>query len=130
MQGIKCPSCGEENGPCLVQNGQYMYHIEQKKAAYPTIYEHSECAECRQLKDRMVNAQYAVAAFGPSSCGDRPKSKWPRSYKDEFHNQELAANEARARYELHLSTVHKDENHQCDLERNLSILLREGRLRP
>lgn len=127
---IKCPSCGAENGPCLIQNGQPMYHIERKKAAYPTTYEHPECDECRQLKDRMVNAEYSVTAFGPSSCDGRPKSKWGKAYKDEFRNQELWANEARAKYELHLATVHKDENYQRNIERNLTVLLREGRLRP
>lgn len=130
VQEIKCPSCGAENGPCLIQNGQHMYHEERKRAAYPTTYEHPECDECRQLKDRMVNAEYSVGSFGPTLCGGQPKSKWGKAYKDEFRNQELAANEARAQYELHLGTVHKDENHQRDLGRNLTILLREGRITP
>lgn len=95
-----------ENGPCLVQNGQYMYHIERKKAAYPITYEHPECEECRQLKDRMVNAEYSVTSFGPSSCDGRPKSKWGKSYKDEFYRLELARNHAKAKYEAHLATVH------------------------
>jgi hypothetical protein len=118
---IKCPSCGAENAPCLVQNGQYMYHIERKKAAYPTTYEHPDCEECRQLKDRMVNAEHSVTAFGPSSCGGTPKSKWGKAYKD---------HEARAKYEVHLGVVHNDERYQRELGQNLSILLREGRLRP
>ena len=126
---IKCPSCGADNAPCLVQNGQYMYHIERKKAAYPTTYEHPDCEECRQLKDRMVNAEYSVTAFGPSSCGGTPKSKWGKAYKDQFRNQQLGANEARAKYEFHLGVVHNDERYQRDLGQNLTILLREGRLR-
>jgi hypothetical protein len=130
VREIKCPSCGAENGPCLVQNGQEMYHEERKKAAYPTTYEHPECEECRQLKDRMVNAEYSVRSFGPTLWGGAPESKWGKSYKDEFHRLELAANEARAKYEVHLGKDHKDENHQSDLGKNLTILLREGRLKP
>jgi hypothetical protein len=109
IREIKCPSCGAENRPCFVMNGQDMYHEERKRAAYPTTYEHPDCAECRELKDRMVRAEYAVTAFGPTFCGGRPKSKWSKAYKDEFRNQELAANEARAKYEYHLRSVHKDD---------------------
>lgn len=107
-----------------------MYHIERKKAAYPTAYEHPECSECRQLKDRMVNADYSVTSFGPSSCDGRPKSKWGKSYRDEFYRLELARNHAKAKYEAHLATVHKDENHQRSLPENITIMMREGRLRP
>jgi hypothetical protein len=130
IREIKCPSCGAENGPCLVVNGQEMYHEERKRAAYPTTYEHPDCAECRQLKDRMVRAEYGVTAFGPTFCGGKPKSKWSKGFKDEFRNRELAANEARAEYEYHLGTVHKDEGHQRDLIQNLEIIMREGRLKP
>ena len=127
---IKCPSCGAENGPCLVQNGQDMYRIERKKAADPTTYEHPECEECRQLQDRMVNAEYSVSSFAPSFGGGRPKSNGGQSYKDGFRRLELARNDARAKYEFHLGTVHQDQSHQGDLVRNLEIMLREGRLNP
>lgn len=127
---IKCPSCGAENGPCLVQNGQHMYHIERKKAAYPTTYEYPECEECRQLKDGMVNAEYSVTSFGPSSCDGRPKSKWGKAYKSEFYRLELARNLAKAKYEAHLATDHKDETLQRSLPENITIMMREGRLKP
>lgn len=130
IREIKCPSCGAENGPCLVVKGQEMYHEERKRAAYPTTYEHPECEECRKLKDRMVRAEYSVTAFGSTFCGGEPKSKWSKGYKDEFRNQELEAREARAEYEVHLGTVHKDVDHQQDLGRNLTTLLREGRIKP
>jgi hypothetical protein len=107
-----------------------MYHVERKKAAYPTRYEHPECEKCRKLKDRMVDAEHSVSSFAPSSCGGQPKSKWGRAYKDEFRRMELARNEARAEYEVHLGTEHNDENHQRNLGHNLTILLREGRLMP
>lgn len=129
---IKCPVCGVENAPCLVQNGIGMYHSERKKAAYPTFYEHPDCAECRKLKDAMVSAEDSSRNCRPDFSGgsSKPKSKWPKQWRDESYRQELAANRARAEYEFHLGTVHKDENHQRDLGQNLNIMIREGRLKP
>jgi hypothetical protein len=105
---IKCPVCGKENAPCIVENGVSKYHVERQRAAYPTTYEHPECEECRKLKDRMVNAESAHKTFHPDFGGNKPKSKWPKSWRDESHNLELAAKGARAKYEYHLHTTHKD----------------------
>jgi len=122
---IKCPVCGKENAPCIVENGVSKYHVERQRAAYPTTYEHSECEECRKLKDRMVNAESLYRTFHPDFGGNKPQSKWPKSWRDESRNLEMAAREARAEYEIHLGTAHKDEIHQHDLGRNLNTLLRE-----
>lgn len=128
---IKCPVCGVENAPCIVQNGQNMYHVKRQRAAYPTTYEHPDCAECRKLKDAMVEAESSHRNFRPDFGGGyRPKSKWPKDWREESYRVEMAANRARADYEFHLGAVHKDENHQRDLERNLTIIMREGRLKP
>lgn len=127
---IKCPVCGAENGPCIVENGQNMYHTERKRAAYPTRYEHPECAECRQLKDAMVDADSAYRTFRPDFGGNKPKSKWPKDWRTESERLERAAHLAGAKYRFHLGSEHKDENYVRDLERNLTIIMREGRLKP
>lgn len=127
---IKCPVCGVENAPCSVENGMNMYHSQRKLAAYPTTYEHPDCAECRQLKDSMVSAESSYRTHRPDVGGNKPKSKWPKDWRDESQRLELAFNLARAKYEFHLATVHKDENQQHGIERNLAIIMREGRLKP
>jgi hypothetical protein len=130
VREIKCPICGVENAPCIVENGVPKYHEERQRAAYPTTYEHPDCVECRKLKDRWVNAESSYKTFRPDFGDYKSKSKWPKAWKEESHNLEMAKNDAKAEYEVHLGTVHKDENHQRDLGRNLMTLLREGRLKP
>ena len=127
---IKCPSCGAENGPCAVIDGIDMFHESRKLAAYPTTYEHPECEECRRLKDWMVSAESSFRSCRPDFGGHRPKSRWPKAWRDELYTREKAANLARAKYELHLATVHKDDASPYDIERNVTIVLREGRLKP
>jgi hypothetical protein len=129
---IKCPSCGAENGPCLVENGIPMYHTARTHAAYPTTYEHPDCGKCRELKDAMVGAEESYRTCRPDFGEYRPKSRWPQAWKDEYRRRENAANLSRANYEFHLGTDHMDENESRDhnLVRNLQIILREGRLKP
>src|ERR1700722_6860088 len=109
---IKCPVCGAENGPCIVENGQNLYHTERKRAAYPTRYEHPDCAECRELKDASVDADSSYRAFRPDFGGNKPKSRWPKDWRSESHRLEFAAKLARAKYSFHLASVHSDEGHQ------------------
>ena len=124
----KCPSCGIEDGPCLLVDGQPMFHIARQRAAYPTTYEYPDCGECRALKDAMVNAQDNVRGFRPPSR--RSRSRWPKDYSEEISRLERYANLARAKYELHLAEAHKDETHQRNVDTNLAIVIREGRLKP
>lgn len=127
---IKCPSCGVENGPCSVENGIPMFHHARKLAAYPTTYEHPECEECRKLKDWMVSAESSFRSCRPDYGTTKPKSRWPKAWKDELYTRENAANLARAKYELHLAVEHGEEMYKHSVEKNLTIVLREGRLRP
>jgi hypothetical protein len=127
---IKCPVCGVENAPCLVVNGENKYHVERQHAAYPTTYEHPECEKCRKLKDAMVSANDSHRTFRPDFGAYRSKSRWPKVYKEESYRLELALNRARAEYEFHLGTEHKDESHQHSLVKNLTIIARDGRLKP
>lgn len=127
---IKCPVCGVENAPCITENGIPKYHVERKRAAYPTRYEHPECEECRKLKDAMVYAQDSYNSFRPEFGASRPKSRWPKAYREESYRQELSANRTKAEYEFHLATVHKDELYQSSIQRNLEIIIRKGRLKP
>lgn len=130
MHQIKCPVCGVEDAPCIIENGVPKYHAERQRAAYPTTYEHPDCEECRKLKDMMVNAESSYRTFHPDFGGNKPKSKWPKGWRDQSRNLELASNLARAKYKFHLMTDHKDESHQRDLERNVTIIMRQGRLKP
>jgi hypothetical protein len=127
---MKCPVCGAENGPCVGGTGAAPYHTERILAANPTTYEHPECEECRKLKDGRVYAEMALRSFRPFPETHKPKSRWPKAWRNEHYQLEKAANLARARYDVHLATVHKDEAHQHDLARNMEIMLRDGRLGP
>lgn len=129
VREIKCPSCGAENGPCIVENGIEMFHESRRLAAYPTTYEYPECEECRRLKDWMVSAESSFRSCRPDFGGSKPKSRWPKAWKEELYRREKAANLARAKYEFHLGTEHKDEAHKNDLGENLTVILREGRLK-
>jgi hypothetical protein len=108
-----------------------MYHTTRKRAAYPTTYEHPDCAKCRDLKDAMVSAEESYRTCRPDFGEFRPKSRWPQPWKDEYRRREDAVNLSRANYEFHLGTDHKDENHRRDynLTRNLDVILQEGRLK-
>ena len=130
VREIKCPICGVENAPCIVENGIPKYHAERQRAAYPTTYEHPECEECRKLKDAMIRAEESYRTFRPYFSDHRPKSRWPKDWRDESRRLELHANETRARYHFHLGADHKDETHQSNLGQNLVIMIREGRLKP
>jgi hypothetical protein len=127
---IKCPVCGAQNGPCVGAPVGAPYHTQRILAANPTTYEHPECEECRKLKDAMVYAEHSVRSCRPDLGTSKPKSRWPKAWKDQYYELEKAANLARANYEVHLATVHKDERYQHDLGRNLDIKLRGGRLKP
>jgi len=130
LREIKCPVCRAENGPCLVEDGMDMYHTERKRAAYPTTYEHPDCEECRQLKDAMVRAEDSYRTCRPDMGTTKPKSRWPKDWRDELYRRQMAANLTRAKYGVHLGADHKDANHQHDLGSNLAIILRKGRLKP
>jgi hypothetical protein len=107
-----------------------MYHSERTLAANPTRYEYPDCAECRELKDSMVHAFTSYTSYRPPFDVATSKSRWPKAWRDESYKLEMASNLARAKYEVHLGTVHKDENHRSDSARNMSIIIREGRLKP
>jgi hypothetical protein len=125
----KCPVCGVEEGPCAVQNGHSVNHIERIRAANPTRYEHPECEECRKHKDDMVRAQDDVLGFRPQGKY-RPRSRWPKDYDREMSRMENYRNLARAKYELHLFGEHKDKEYEGRVFTNMEILIREGRLKP
>lgn len=128
VRDTKCPACGEENGPCAIENGIPKYHESRMLAANPTTYEHPDCPECVQLKDAMRHAERAFRSCRPDTGGGRPKSRWPKAWREECRRQELAANLARAKYQFHLGSVHKDEWCMSNLGENLTVILREGRL--
>jgi hypothetical protein len=125
----KCPSCGVEDGPCLIENGQEMFHLSRKRAAYPTTYEHPDCEECKKLKDAMVYAEDSVGGFRLPGAY-KPRSRWPRRYRDEASRLKRNSNLARATYELHLVQAHDDESRKSSVGKNLDVVLREGRLKP
>jgi hypothetical protein len=87
-----------------------------------------DCAECRRLKHVKVDAESSLRNCRPDVGSCKSKSRWPKAWRDEHDRQEMAANLARANYEIHLVTVHKDKSHVDDLARNLGIKLRHGRL--
>lgn len=70
-----------------------------------------------------------VSKCRPDYGETRPKSRWPKAWKDELYTRERATNLARAKYELHLATAHGDERHKRDVGENLVIIMREGRLK-
>ncbi len=106
-----------------------MFHIERKKAAYPTSYEFPDCPECKKLKDAMVDARYDVSSFRPPDPS-KSRSRWPKAYQDEMYNLELHANRTKAEYELHLFNAHNDKSYEGSVMTNLAIVARNGRLKP
>jgi hypothetical protein len=112
-----------------MENGEGNYHAQRKLALYPTKYEQPECAECRNLKDAMVDAENSLRSCRPDTGSYKSKFRWPKAWKEEHYRLEKAANLVRANYEIHLGTVHQDKSHQHDLGRNLDTRLRDGRLK-
>lgn len=137
LQDTKCPACGVESGPCVVQNGMPLYQVSRREAAYPKHYENPECEECRRLQDTVASAQDSYRSCRPEYGNYRmsAKSRWPKAWREESHRQELASNLARAQYEFHRISKHDpefetNEAKQREVFRNLDIIRREGRLSP
>lgn len=130
VREIKCPVCGAQDGPCIGGTPTKEYHVERIRAANPTTYEHPECEECRKLKDAMIDAEWDLKTCRPDIGNYRSKSRWPKAWKDEHYRLEKTVNLARAKYHVHLGTVHSDERHQQDLATNLEIIMRQERLTP
>jgi hypothetical protein len=106
-----------------------MYHVERQKAAYPTTYEFPDCAECRTLKDAMVNANYSVRSFRPPDPS-KSRSRWPRIFQNEIYNLECHGDLTKAKYELHLFNAHGDKRYESRVMANHATVVRKGRLKP
>jgi len=132
VRELKCPVCGVENGPCIVERGIEKFHVERQRAAYPTIYKHPECTECRKLKDAAVYAEDSLRTFRPDFGDYKSKSRWPKAWRSGHDRLQDAVHLAQAEYEFHLGTEHKDDNESRDqnLLRNFEIITREERLKP
>jgi hypothetical protein len=125
----KCPVCGVEDGLCVGGQPGREFHVERLRLANPTTYEHPDCEECRKLKDDLVREEYSVRGFRPEGAY-RPRSRWPKDYREEMSRLERATNLARAKYELHLFGDHKDKSYEGRAITNLEVVMREGRLKP
>jgi hypothetical protein len=127
---VKCPVCGAQNGHCVGAPVGALYHSERIRAANLKIYEYADCTECRGLKDALLAAEMSLRSCRPDSERHKAKSRWPKAFKDQNYQLELAVNLARANYEIHSVEVHHDKTYESSLGRNLYIRLRDGRLKP
>jgi hypothetical protein len=87
------------------------------------------CQECENLKKASHDAYRSWRGYRPMHTDYRPKSRWFKDDKNAVSQLERTYNLAEAKYQLHLAT-HKDDSDPRDVVRNLSTVIRGGRLKP
>jgi|GEM_PF-5059740 len=87
------------------------------------------CRECEELKKASLDARHHWMGYRPMHTGHRPKSRWLKEDRNVESRLHEAYNLAEAKYQLHLNT-HADSVNAHDTYRNLSIVIRNGRLTP
>ncbi len=88
------------------------------------------CQECEDLRKASSDAHREWVRYRPQHTGYRPRSRWFKSDRDGVNQAQRAYNLAQAKYELHLATHGDGSTRARDVVRNLSIVVRQGRLKP
>jgi hypothetical protein len=88
------------------------------------------CSECEQLKKESREAYRAWTFYQPMHTDRRPMSRWFKDDKRAKSDLENAYHLAEAKYRLHLGTHAPDSINPRDAVRDLSTVIRGGRLRP
>lgn len=91
----------------------------------------TECQECEALKQASKQAHRELTFYRPAMTSDRrSKSRWFKADRNAHAALECAYNLAEAKYRLHVLENHSQNADGGDLARNLSIVIRDGRLKP
>jgi len=90
-----------------------------------------KCQECEDLKAASREARRYASNYRPFlHSGRRPPSRWCQDDRNAKDQAEKAANLCQAKYQLHFATHLGDSANPREVEKNFSIVLRGGRLRP
>jgi hypothetical protein len=90
----------------------------------------SACQECSTLKEHSQYAYRSWMGYRPMHSGYRPKSRWFKDDKSTHEGLERAYHLAEAKYRLHQEAHDKENANPHEVVRNLSIVIRGGRLKP
>jgi hypothetical protein len=115
----------QQNAPMIrlvfAYSWNYNFEMTEKKT----------CQECDDLRKASKEAYRYAFAYRPFlHTGYRPKSRWCKADRDAVYNAEKAYNLAEAKYRLHLGTHAPDSINPRDAVRDLSTVMRGGRLKP
>lgn len=87
------------------------------------------CQECENLKEASRQAHKDWTFYRPMHSGYRPQSRWFKADREARAALEHASNLAEAKYQLHRAE-HENNPDGRDIARNLSTVIRNGRLKP
>jgi hypothetical protein len=87
------------------------------------------CQECERLREASRQAHRDWTFYRPMHSGYRPQSRWSKADREARTALERAYNLAEAKYQLH-HAEHMDNPDGRDVARNLSTVIRGGRLKP
>ena len=87
------------------------------------------CQECAILKKNSEDAYRSWVGYRPMHTGYRPKSRWFKDDRNAVSQLQRSYNLAEAKYQLHRAT-HGNDSNPRDVVRNLSTVIRGGRLEP
>lgn len=90
----------------------------------------TECQECQALKQASKQAYRDWTFYRPIHTDGRSKSRWFKSDRDAHSALERAYHLAEAKYQLHVFEKHSQNPDGREVARNLSIVIRDGRLKP
>jgi len=116
--------------PRILREATFVFALHSPRVpAYNLIMEENiACQECEDLGRAARDASRHAFGYRPfMHTGYRPKSRWCRADRDALHQAEKAYNLAEAKYRLHLAT-HASDSNPRDVVRDLSIVIRGGRL--
>jgi hypothetical protein len=94
------------------------------------VAEDVKCSECERLRESSLQAQRAFTFYQPMHSGYRPKSRWFKDDRQTRSRLEEAYNLAEAKYHLHRAEHSGGQADGRDVARSISIVLRNGRLKP
>jgi hypothetical protein len=87
------------------------------------------CQECERLREASRQARHDLTFYSPVYSRHRPQSRWLKADREAHCVLQRAYNLAEAQYQLHRDE-HADDPDGRDVARNLSIVFRDGRLKP
>ena len=88
------------------------------------------CQECEELKQASKQAYRNWTFYRPTHTDKRSKSRWFKADRDAHSTLERAYNLSEAKHRLHVLEKHSENVDGREVARNLSIVIRKGRLKP